>query len=143
MTVKATNKATGEVVELPTDTLEDVTAAWLIAQEYAKTAEALKTQLKDIVPNYINDQGKSDEVKGFMFRVSNIQKKTYDKAVMREVLDPDVFDVLMRPNKTAVDKYIKENLSSLGGLSTKLRETMIDEGPCYPVLKLERLDRDA
>lgn len=139
----ATNKATGEVVELPTSTLKEVVAAWRVAQEYEKTATALKEQLKKLVPKFINEKGASDEVSGFMFRSSNIQRLTYDKAVMRAKLDPDAFDVLMKPDKTAVDKYLKENLEALGSVSTELRDTMIPEGSPYQVIKLERLDRDA
>ena len=47
--IKATNKHTGEVITLPADTPERLVEAWQIAQEYAKTAEALKDQLKSII----------------------------------------------------------------------------------------------
>lgn len=140
--IKATNKATGEVIELETDNLEQVVTAWRLAQEYSKTAEKLKEQLKKIVPKYIDDSGKSQEVKGFMFKSMYVQRKTYDKSIMREVFDQDLYDTLLEPDKTAVDKYIKENLESLGDISTKLRDSMIEKGKGYSVTKLERLDRE-
>lgn len=140
--VTATNKHTGEVIELTTDTPEDVVLAWQISQEYAKTADKLKAQLKELVPKIVGDRSTSDPINGFMFRISNIQRKTYDKAIMRQVLDEDTFDQLLKPDKTLVDKYLKDNLETLGEASSRLRDTMIEEGKPFQVIKLERLDRD-
>lgn len=142
MKITATNKATGELVELPADTPAQIVEAWRIAQEYVKTAETLKGQLKMLVPRLVGDKDVSEPVNGFMFRVSYIQRMTYDKAVMREVLDPDVFDVLLEPNKTAVDNYLKENLETLGDVSTQLRKSMLETGKPYQVIKLEKVGSD-
>lgn len=140
--IKAVNKVTGEVVELEANTLAEVIEAWRVAQEYSKTADSLKDQLKKLVPKFINDKGQSEEVSGAMFKVNTVQRQTYDKAVMREVLDADTFDVLLKPDKTAVDKYLKENLEALGEGSTKLRNAMIPDGKPFQVIKLEKLVRD-
>lgn len=140
--IKATNKATGEVVELETDTFEQIVEAWRVASEYEKTAKALKDQLKKLVPDLIGERGMSEEYKGYAFRVSNVQRMTYDKAVMRDVLDADTFDVLLVPDKTLVDTYLKENLELLGEASTLLRNAMIPVGAPYQIIKLEKLSRD-
>lgn len=140
--IKAVNKATGEVVELEVETFEEVVEAWRVASEYEKTAKALKDQLKKLVPNYIGERGMSDEWQGYAFRLSNIQRMTYDKAVMRDVLDADVFDVLLVPDKTLVDTYLKENIETLGEAGTALRNAMIPSGAPYSVIKLEKLSRD-
>lgn len=142
-TITATNKATGEVIELPASNYGEVILAWQTAQQYAKAADELKDKLKKLVPEFISERGTSEPLNGFQFRSSNVQRRNYDKATMREFLDPDVFDVLVKPDKGAVDKYLKENLETLGPISTKLRETMVDEGRPYQVIKLERVDRDA
>lgn len=139
--ITATNKHTGEVVELPAETPEEVVQAWQIAQEYAKTAEALKDQLKKLVPKFVENGNTSEPINGFMFRISSVQRKNYDKSKLREVLDADLYDLLVKPDKPAIDKYLKENLELLGGVSTELRQSMIDEGKPYQVIKLERLDR--
>ncbi len=139
MKVTATNKATGELIELPVDTNEQIVEAWLVCQEYVKAAEILKAQLKEIVPDMVGTNGVSEPTNGCQFRVSTIQRMTYDKTVMREVLDPDVFDVLLKPDKPAVDKYLKENLTTLGEASTQLRKAMLPEGKPYQVIKLEKL----
>lgn len=137
--ITATNKATGEVIELPSSTLEEIVAAWRVAREYAKAADSLKDQLKKLVPEHVGTVGTSSVVGNYMFRVSYIQRMTYDKSVMRTVLDPDVFDVLLKPDKTSIDKYLKENLESLGEASTLLRQSMIEDGKGYQVVKLEKV----
>jgi hypothetical protein len=142
MKITATNKATGEIVELQADTLSDIIGAWRIAQEYEKTAIALKDQLKKIVPSIIGPNGQSEPIGSYQFRQSSIQRMTYDKATMREVLDPDVFDVLLRPDKPAVDKYLKENLETLGEASTALRQSMIAEGQPYTTIRLEKISNE-
>lgn len=142
MNITAMNKATGEVIDLPADTPEQIVEAWRVAQEYDKAAVALKDQLKRLVPAIVGDNGISEPVGNYMFRVSSVQRMTYDKAVMRQVLDEDTFDVLLKPDKTAIDKYLKENLETLGTGSTQLRQAMIPEGKPYQVIKLEKLTED-
>lgn len=142
MKITATNKATGEVIELDTNTPQEVVAAWRIAQEYDKAAASLKDQLKKLVPALVGPRGVSEPVDNYQFRVSSIQRMTYDKGVMREVLDPDTFDVLVKPDKSAVDKYLKENLETLGEASTTLRQSMLPEGMPYQVIKLEKLSSE-
>lgn len=139
--ITATNKHTGEVVELEADTFEQIVEAWNIAKEYEKVSDALKKQLKELVPNYVSDKGISDEYNGYMFRVSVVQRKDYDKSILRDVLDQDTFDVLTKPDKTAIDKYLKENIETLGDVATQLRKTMVDVGKPYEVIKLEKLTR--
>lgn len=140
--VTATNKHTGEVVSLIVNNQEQLVQAWLIAQEYAKVSEKLKDQLKELVPKFV-ESSLSEPIDGYQFRISNIQRKNYDKTVMRDVLDADTFDLLLKPDKPAIDTYLKKNLETLGDVSTRLRETMIAEREPYQVIKLERLDRVA
>lgn len=139
--ITATNKATGEVIELPSETLEEVVAAWRVAQEYSKAADALKDQLKKLVPQYIDHTNRSAECSNFQFKVNSIQRMTYDKSVLRNNLDEDTFDVLMKVDKTAVDRYLKENLEELGESSTVIRQAMVADGMPYEVIKLEKLSR--
>lgn len=142
MKIQATNKATGEVIELDADTPEQIVQAYRTAQEYEKAAMSLKEQLKKLVPSLIATGTTSEPINGFQFRMSTVQRMNYDKAVMRETLDPDDYDILVKPNKTLVDDYIKVNLDKLGEASTALRSTMIPDGAPYQVVKLERLDRE-
>jgi len=136
--VTATNKVTGEVIELEVGNLEQLIQAWEVASEYAKTADRLKTKLKEIVPAYV-ETNVSEEINGRQFRVSSVQRMNYDKSVLREHLDEDTFDVLMKPDKSAIDNYIKENLEELGERSTAIRQAMIPDGKPYEVIKLEKL----
>ena len=142
MKVSSTNKFTGELVELPADTPEQIITAWRVAQELERQAKQLKDQLKKVVPSLIGDRGVSDEVDGYMFRSTTIQKYNYSRAALRELLDADTYDLMMKPNKTAIDTYLKENLEELGEKSTLLRNSMKAEGKPYEVIKLERVKRD-
>jgi len=139
MKITATNKATGEVVELEANTPEQIVQAWQIAQEYEKTSKALKDQLKKLVPDFVGDRGTSDPIGNFQFRVNSIQRMTYDKSIMRNVFDEDTFDLLLEPNKAAVDNYLKEHIDETGEAGTQLRNTMIPVGNPYQVIKLEKL----
>jgi hypothetical protein len=140
MEIKATNPLTGEVVNETADTPEQIVAIWRLASSYEKLAKKLKDQLKPLVPTLIGPKGVSEEIQGHVFRQTVTQRMTYDKAVLREVLDADTFDVLMMPDKGKVDNYIKENLEQLGGVSTKLRQSMVPLGSSYQIIRLEALD---
>lgn len=136
MKVTATNKATGEVVDLSADTPEQIVDAWRVAQEYEKTAVAIKDQLKKIVPRIVDHHGLSEPIGNYQFRVSIIQRFNYDKSVMRNLMDADLFDTMLKPDKTLIDKYLKENLPDW---STELRNSMLPESKPYQVIKLEKL----
>lgn len=139
--IKAINKHTGEVVELPVDTYEDIIASWQIAQEYSKVSDALKDQLKKLVPKFVDEvKGVSEPHNGYMFRVSNIQRMNYDKGILIDrVKDQDLLFEMLKPDKPFIDKYLKENLEAIGDLSNDLRKTMIAEGNPYQVIKLEKV----
>lgn len=139
MRISSSHKITGEIVEFDIQNLADLVNAWRIASEYEKLAKDLKDKLKPELAKYLNDDGKSDEIDGYRFTTSFIQRKNYDKAVMRQVLDEDTFDLLLIPHKTKVDQYIKENLSELGDTSTILRESMVEDGEPYSVTRLEKI----
>ena len=141
MRVSTTNKITGEVVDMPADNLEQIMTAWQLAQQLEKMAKDLKDQLKPKVERYA-ETGASEDINNLRFKIISTQRYNYDKAIMRQVLDEDVFDILIKPDKTAVDNYLKENLEQLGDISTELRKTMVEVGKPYQVIKLEKLKFD-
>jgi len=137
--IKAINKATGEIIELESKTPEQIVEAWKIAQEYEKVAKSLKDQLKKIVPTLVNDSGVSEEINKAVFKINTVQRMTYDKSVVRQVLDEDTYDLFTKIDKSGLDNYIKDNLNELGEASTELRASMIPDGNPYQVIKLEKL----
>jgi Zn-dependent M32 family carboxypeptidase len=146
MNVQAINKITGEVAEFEVINLPTLMDAYSAAMEYEKVATRLKDQLKKELPKYLDETGKSEVIGNKQFKTNAIQRKTYDKAVLRKVLDEDTFDVLMKPDKTAIDKLLKEEVKRGGAIadvSTEIRNSMIPDGRPYSVTKLEKLDRDA
>lgn len=141
MNITATNQHTGEIVDLQVKDYDSLVIAWQIASEYEKVSKRLKDELKKVVPSYIENKVVGLEDK-YAFKISSVQRMTYDKSILRENLDEDTYDLFMRPDKTAIDKYLKENVGSLGELSTKLRQTMLPDGKPYEVIKLEKLSRE-
>ena len=141
--IKAVNKHTGEIIELPTDTPEEIINSWQIAQQYEKVAITLKDQLKKLVPSLVEEsKGVSEEYDGYIFRVSNVQRTNYDKSLLiQQIEDQDLLFEMLKPDKKFIDNYLKENLEVLGELSTILRKNMISEGNPYQVIKLEEIKK--
>lgn len=136
--IQVVNKLTGELYELTDETPEQIKDAWLMLSETIKAMERAKDKLKPKVADMLDSKGTYDFGQ-YMFRQSSIQRQTYDKAVMREVLDADLFDTLLMPDKTAIDTYLKENLETTGEAGSKLRQTMIPVGQPYTTIRLEKV----
>lgn len=134
-----TNKYTGEVIEFDLDDYASVVQAWRQAQELEKMAKQIKDKCKPAVRELADHKGLTEMRENYQFRVSSVQRYQYDKSVMRKVLDADLFDTLVAPDKPAVDRYIKENIEELGDVSTELRNTMVEVGNRYEVIKLEKV----
>lgn len=109
MKVTATNKASGEYIELPADTSEEIVRAYLVAAEYEKVAKSLKDQVKKLLPNIVDEQGRTPEVDGYVLRRYESQRMTYNKLALREVFDEDELDLFLEVSKGKVDAYIKDN----------------------------------
>jgi len=137
--MKAVVKATGEILEFNPRTAAEIQETWLLCSEYIKAYEAIKDKLKPLVLGLVGNTGLSEPINGYQFRATTVQRMNYDKAVMRDLLDPDVFDVLLEPSKTKVDAYLKENLGVLGEASTILRQSMLPVGRPYQIIKQEKL----
>lgn len=142
MIAKATIKTTGEVIELEVSDLSSMMTAYTIAQEYEKASKKLKDQLKTELDKYLDENGRSVELNGKQFKSISIQRMTYDKSILREVLDEDTYDLFMKPAKTEIDKFLAENLETFGDASTRLRKSMVADGNPYTQVKLEKLTRN-
>lgn len=142
--ITETIKQTGEVIELADETFTDVMKSWQIATDYEKAGKALKEKLKQQLPKYIGSNGRSDEIDGYQFRVSNVQKMTYDKGALREALGEDTYDLFMEPRKKAIDDYLAELVASgdPDGISTRVRAAMQPKGKPFTQTVLEKLTRE-
>ncbi len=137
----AINSLTGEIVEFPAGGYAEIVESWRIVNAYLKTYTELKNQLKELVPLHVNDKGISEPLNGYMFRVINTQRLNYDKSVMRKIFDEDTLDLLLKPDKTKVDTYLREHLDEVGQGSTELRNSMVADSKPYQAIKLEKLGR--
>lgn len=142
MTYTFTNKITGEFLDLNVESLVEVQEAWRLAQEYERIAKEMKDKIKPVVRDYITYTGLTERAGNFHFRQSYVQRKEYDKRLLRKYFDDDVLDVMLKPDKKIIDTYIKENLESLPPEASEIRKNMIDVGEPYEVIKLERVKND-
>lgn len=141
--IKAVNKATGEIIELPCATSEQIVQAWITAQEYEKAAKSLKEQLKELVPNIVGEQPISEPIGNYQFRISVVQRKNYDKSRLLQLIDDeDLRSQMLKPDKPFIDNWLKDNIETTGDIGTELRNSMVDEGRPYTVIKLEKLTRE-
>lgn len=136
--LQVTVEATGEVLEFNAGTPEQILEAWQRASSYIDACTKVKERLKKVIPEFTDNKGIID-LGAFQFRVTPIQRMNYDKSYMRQVFDEDELDLFLVPDKTAVDKYLKDNLNKLGEGSTLLRNTMIPVGRPYTTIRLEKL----
>jgi len=126
------------VLEFDDSSEQAIKDSWLLISETIKALERAKDRLKPKVEEILAEQS-THEIDGYQFRRTVIQRMNYDKAVMREVLDADLFDELLVPDKTKVDTYLKENVENLGEVGNRLRKTMQPIGNPYTAIRLEKL----
>lgn len=138
MNVTATNKASGEYIELPANTSEEIVRAYLIAAEYEAVAKKLKDQVKKLLPSIVDEQGKTPEVDGYVLRRYESQRMTYNKLALREVFDEDELDLFLDVSKGKVDAYIKENQLTAEQIET-LRAALEPNGQVVSSFRKERV----
>ena len=131
------DKLTGLVYEVETD--EEVIESMILVNDQLKALDGVKKQLRDIM---LERDLSGMEHNNRLVRISSIQRKSFDKSIMREVFDDDLYETLTKPDNTAIKKYIKENLETMGEASTLLTKGMIPDGKPYTVVKIEKVTRE-
>lgn len=143
MKVSATNKSTGEVIELSVNDLSEIMSAWMVMQQYEKLATDLRNQLKDLVRNSVNDSGVSEELDNRIFKVNSIQRTKYNTQKVREALgDEDLFNTFVEVNSTELNKWLKNEVKKQTldfDVSRAIKEAKEPAGNPYEVIKLETL----
>lgn len=138
MNVTSINKASGEYIELPANTPEDIVRAYLVAAAYEKVAKDLKDQVKKLLPSIVDEQGRSPVVNGYIIKRYESQRMNYNPMALYNVFDEDTVSLFMKPQKGLVDKYIKENQLDPDQLE-ELKRSLEPDGPVVNSVRLERL----
>lgn len=125
------NKFTGEEREFKDSAPSEIVASWQLIDSEMKMLEEAKRALRDKVIEH----NLTSPIGPMQFKVIQVQRKNYDKSVMREVMDEDTVDLFLVPNKVELDKYVKA-LPKLDEQRVKLTHSMIDEGEPYTQVKL-------
>lgn len=140
MKAVATNKATGEVIELPLDTQEDIFNAYRAAMEYEKAAKEIKDQVKKVLPSILDSNGRSQiSNDGYQFKQYQTQRQTYHMSVLREVFDDDTIALFQKVQKGLVDSYIKEHRDELGDNINVLKSGLVPDGNVTTSVRLEKV----
>lgn len=128
-----TDKLTGLVYDV--ETQDQLVESMELIKKQIKALKDAEAQIRDLM---LDIDWNGYENQGRTVRISHVQRMEYDKATLRALLDEDVFDVLTKVDKTAVDKYIRDNLEDLGDVASQLRDSMMPCGKPYAVVKLEK-----
>lgn len=138
--ISVIDKQTGEVIELPTDTTADLIMAWQTAMQYEKLAKQIKDDVKKYLLTRLNEFDETEEAGKYKFKRSIVQRYTYDKTAVRRILDDeDLLDDFLVIDKTVLDRYVKDNLTDLGPISTELRQALVPLGKPYERFSLEKV----
>jgi len=137
--IQITNKITGEIHQYADDSHEAILHTWREAQELERVAKSIKDKLRDSVKASVDHRGVSEPLEGYQFRVSRVQRMQYDVGTLRRLLDEDLYQTLVKPDKTAIDNYIKANVEDLGSVASEIRQNMIEDGAPYEIVKLEKI----
>lgn len=140
MQVTTMNKASGEMIELPADTPDEIVNAYRIAQNYEKVAVDLKNQLKELIPNLLDEQGRSQVIDKYQFKRIETQRQTYAMPVLREVFDEDEISLFLKVQKKLVDDYVKEHRDKLTNEQfDTLKHGLVPDGNVITMIRLEKV----
>lgn len=135
--IEVTDKFTGEIIQVDTSSDNEIVKSFLKITAQIKAWEKAKNELKELVRRQnLEDR----DINGFKFKIIGVQKRSYDLETMRNVLDEDLFNTLIEPNKKLVDEWVKENVEVNPFVTEKLRQSMVDVGQPYTRLSLEKLN---
>ena len=132
--LKFVNTITGEQFEFPTDTPEQIIEAYEQADGLEKAAKRAKEKARQLMLDRDLDDY---EYNGKTVKIIHVQRRNYDIELMREIFDDDQFNTFIQPDKTAIDKYIKEYVTIQPEIS-QLRDNMVTIGEPYLQVKLQR-----
>lgn len=133
--IKVVNTITAEVFEFKTDTTEQIVEAYNQAAKLEQAAKRAKQKIRDLIVERNLD---GESTPDYEIKIIHTQKQDYDLSIMREVLDDDQFNTFIKPDKTALDKFIKENIETIPEVKT-LRDSMIDVGTPYITVRVDKI----
>ena len=138
--VTITDKYSGEMLEFPLNTPEQMLAAYLRAKEFEDMAKRIKDKVKPVLPHILDEQGRSDEIDGYMFKQYESQRMTYNKNALRQVFDDDTLDLFLEVSKGKVDSYLKEHQSELTSDDlAQLKDGLEPAGKVVTAIRLEKV----
>lgn len=141
--VKVVNVATGEIYEYDWSNDAEQAMAYDGINQTIKALERARDKIKKKVLAEVDDRKRAGD---YEWRIITRNYMNYDISVLRHEVDEDLFNQLVKPNKTAIDELIKEAVAAPTELkdislsaAKQLRDTMIKDKKPSIALKLERI----
>lgn len=135
MKVTSMVEVTGEVLEFPASSPQEIIDSLSLVKAYQEAYELVEKKLKKMIQS--QDLG-GYEYNGYKVKDVYVQPKLYDDFVLREeIKDEDTLASFYKQSKTAIDKYLAEHITEVD--SHRLRTTMIETGKSYRRTFLEKL----
>lgn len=148
--INVVNKYTGEVMSFSTARPVDKAQSYLAINETINALERAKDKIKDQILTEIGERGEEDLEVGssFIWHRQTRRYFNYDLGVMRERLDEDLFNMLIKPDKTKIDEVLAESVKAKKHpviepeIGSELRKTMVEERMPVTALRLERISNE-
>jgi hypothetical protein len=138
--ITATNPLTGEMFDIPDSNGTEIEAAYEMVKSIEKTVAELKDSLKARVKVMAGDDGYIETPNG-IYKVSWVQKQTYDKPQLRQLLDEDLLDTFLEVKKSTVDNWLKERVLKNdydNAVLHSVRQALIPQGFGYEMVKFTK-----
>lgn len=145
--VTVVNKLTGEVYDFAWADDESQAEAYANLSETITALERAKKKIREmVVADMDKRQLDHNKVGGGRFEWHKVISRyfNYDLRIMRNVLDEDLYNQIITPNKTMIDKFLKEGIADpdhaviTPEAGQALRDHMVEVRPPSVALKLER-----
>jgi hypothetical protein len=136
--ITATNPITGEMFEIKDDTPADLEQAYQVLKSFERTTKKLLDQWKERVTAY--DSETLETPHGYI-KCSVIQRQTYDKGILRQLIDEDTLDDFLVIKKSSVDNWLKERVEKQDidmDLNRSIRAALIPDGMPFVTIKYEK-----
>ena len=143
--ITVVSKATGEIFEFKADTDMELAQSYDQIRELIGALERAKTKIRtQVLQRMEASNDDSIDLGNYKWRKQIRHYLNYDMTVLRNLLDEDLLNDLVKPDKTKIDQYIKDSVDAdspviPADVATELRATMFAERTPSVAVMLERV----
>lgn len=132
--VTAINTYSGEVVAFKTATELDLVRSYKHINEFIKALTKAKDEIKALVMDSMEDD--EYQVGRYIWQKQTRRYFNYDLSAMRRLLDEDLVNTLVKPDKALISKHLKDLDADT---AKELEASMVEERPPSTALVLTQV----